>query len=155
MGGRFEKLVEEKLRDAIAAGEFDNLPGRGRPQDLRVNPHVHPDERMAQDMLRAHGFGLPWIEERRDLLRDRERLLASLRQAWEWHGGGLPTAAARARERARWERSLAQFRSDAGALNARIRSHNHTVPVPGMRVHTLDANDEIAALSAAPKVEMP
>ena len=26
----FEKLMEEKIREAIANGEFDNLPGMGR-----------------------------------------------------------------------------------------------------------------------------
>jgi len=25
----FEKIAEEKIQDAIAAGEFDNLPGKG------------------------------------------------------------------------------------------------------------------------------
>lgn len=155
MGSRFDRIVEERIREAIAAGEFDDLPGRGTPQDLSVNPHVDPDERMAQDMLRAHGFSLPWIEERRDLLRDRERLLAALHVAWTRHGGGLPTAAQRNRERARWQRAVEAFRRDAAALNARIRAHNHTVPVPGMRVSLLDANGVIASLSDTPKVENP
>ncbi len=155
MWSRFERLVEEKLRDAIAAGEFDNLPGRGRPQDLSVNPYVDPDERMAQDMLRAHGYGLPWMEERRDLLRDRERLVASLRTAWERHGGGLPTAAQRNRQRARWQHAVEAFRRDAEALDARIRSHNLTVPLVGMRVRRLDVNDVVESLSQAGKVEKP
>jgi len=30
----FEKLVEEKIRAAIEAGEFDNLEGAGQPLDL-------------------------------------------------------------------------------------------------------------------------
>jgi len=145
----FEKLVEEQIREAIARGDYDHLPGRGRPQDLRVNPYVHPDERMAQDMLAAQGFGLPWIEERRDLLRDRTRLVEALHLAWERHAGGLPTATARARERARWDAAVIQFRRDAQALNARIRSHNHTVPVAGMRVRLIDPDAELTALDAS------
>jgi len=31
-----EKFVEEQVRKAIEAGEFDNLPGKGKPIDLRV-----------------------------------------------------------------------------------------------------------------------
>ena len=27
----FEKIAEEKIQNAIAAGEFDNLPGKGKP----------------------------------------------------------------------------------------------------------------------------
>jgi DnaJ family protein C protein 28 len=138
--GDFDKLVEEKLREAIANGEFDDLPGKGKRQDLRVNPYVHPDDRMAQDMLHGQGFALPWIEERRDLLREREALLRALRTSWERHGGALPTAAQRNRERTRWNSAMAAFRRDADALNTRIRSHNYTVPVPGMRVRLLNAD---------------
>ncbi len=30
----FDKLVEQKIREAMAAGEFDRLEGEGRPVDL-------------------------------------------------------------------------------------------------------------------------
>jgi DnaJ family protein C protein 28 len=143
------RLVEEKLREAIAAGEFDDLPGRGRPQDLRVNPHVHPDDRLAHDMLHAHGFGLPWIEERRDLLRQREQLLEELRRAWQRWGGGLPSAVERNARRARWMRALERMRADAAELNRRIAAHNHVVPVPGMRVAAVDIDAELGRLESA------
>ncbi|HEV7680022.1 MAG TPA: DUF1992 domain-containing protein [Candidatus Dormibacteraeota bacterium] len=146
--GDFEKLVEEKLREAIASGEFDDLPGKGKPQDLRVNPYVHPDDRMAHDMLRAQGFGLPWMEERRDLMREREALLRALHTSWERHGGGLPTAGDRNRERQRWAGAVSAFRRDADSLNARMRSHNLTVPLPGMRVRPLDAEEALKEVGA-------
>jgi hypothetical protein len=30
----FSRVAEERIREAIARGEFDNLPGAGRPLDL-------------------------------------------------------------------------------------------------------------------------
>ena len=30
----FEKIAEEKIQEAVAAGEFDDLPGKGKPLDL-------------------------------------------------------------------------------------------------------------------------
>jgi DnaJ-like protein len=30
----FQKNVDEKIKEAIARREFDNLPGRGKPLDL-------------------------------------------------------------------------------------------------------------------------
>jgi hypothetical protein len=30
----FQKNVDEKIQEAIARGEFDNLPGKGKPLDL-------------------------------------------------------------------------------------------------------------------------
>ena len=110
----------------------------GKPQDLRVNPFVHPDDRMAYEILRAHGFAPPWIEERRDLLRDRQALLRALHTAWQRHAS-LPTASQRNRERARWNAAAAAFRRDADALNDRIRSHNRLARFPGMRVPLVDA----------------
>jgi len=118
----------------------------GKPQDLRVNPYVHPDDRMAYDILRAHGFGLPWIEERRDLLRERDALLRDLHAAWQRHAT-LPTASQRNRARARRDAAVAAFRRDAEALNERIRSHNRLVPVPGMRVKPIDAGQAVRDLS--------
>lgn len=115
--------------------------------DLSVNPFVPAEERMAHDMLRAHGFGLPWIEERRDLLRDRARLLSELSRAWSRHVA-LPTARERSRARPRWLRALASCRAQAEGLNRRIRAHNQTVPVPGMRVGLVDVDAEVGRLSS-------
>jgi len=30
----FQTNVDEQIREAIARGEFDNLPGKGKPLDL-------------------------------------------------------------------------------------------------------------------------
>jgi hypothetical protein len=97
------------------------------------NPFVPKDQRLAYEILGAHGFALPWIEERRDLLRDRELLLAALDKAWRLRG-----------------RAPASFRADAAALNARIRSRNLTVPVVGMRVKLFDVDAVLAELSQDP-----
>ncbi|MBM4458034.1 MAG: DUF1992 domain-containing protein [Chloroflexi bacterium] len=32
----FDGLVDQKIQEAMARGEFDNLPGQGRPLDLEV-----------------------------------------------------------------------------------------------------------------------
>ena len=35
-------IAERKIQDAIEDGLFDNLPGRGQPLDLSVNPFEPP-----------------------------------------------------------------------------------------------------------------
>jgi hypothetical protein len=102
---------------------------------------------MANEILRAHGFAPPWIEERRDLLRDRESLLRGLHTAWQRHAA-LPTAWQRNRERARWNSAAAAFRRDAESLNERIRSHNRLARFPGMRVPLLDAEEALRSRGA-------
>ncbi len=40
----FDKLVEEKIKEAMDNGQFDNLPGKGKPLDLgdyfKAPPHL-------------------------------------------------------------------------------------------------------------------
>jgi len=51
-----EKLVESIIRDAIARGEFDSLPGQGKPIDLTEYFNTPEDVRVAQAMLKNAGM---------------------------------------------------------------------------------------------------
>ena len=52
----FDKLVEEKIRQAQERGEFDNLPGKGKPIDLTAYFETPEDIRLAQSVLKNGGF---------------------------------------------------------------------------------------------------
>jgi hypothetical protein len=52
----FDKLVEEKIREAQQRGEFDNLPGKGKPIDLSAYFETPEDIRLAQSVLKNGGF---------------------------------------------------------------------------------------------------
>jgi hypothetical protein len=46
-------IAERRIEEAIARGEFDNLPGAGRPIDLDdCDPLMPPEARMAWRILR-------------------------------------------------------------------------------------------------------
>jgi len=47
-----ERLAEERIRDAIQRGEFDNLPGRGKPLNLEDDRHIPDDLRLAYKVLK-------------------------------------------------------------------------------------------------------
>ena len=40
--GSWDSLVERKIREARKRGMFDELPGKGRPLDLKENPFLNP-----------------------------------------------------------------------------------------------------------------
>jgi hypothetical protein len=48
----FAKLAENRIKEAIEAGEFDNLRGRGQPLDLNDDSHIPPELRMAYKILK-------------------------------------------------------------------------------------------------------
>jgi hypothetical protein len=52
----FEKLVEEKIREAMENGEFDNLPGKGKPIDLSAYFATPEDLRLAHSILKNAGI---------------------------------------------------------------------------------------------------
>ncbi len=52
----FEQLAERRIEAAIAAGEFDDLPGMGAPLDLDDDRHVPPELRLAYRVLKNSGF---------------------------------------------------------------------------------------------------
>lgn len=72
-----EKFVEEQVRRAIEAGEFDNLPGKGKPIDLRPYFETPEDLRMAYSVLKSNNF----VPEEVELLREISAAKAQLKSS--------------------------------------------------------------------------
>jgi len=66
----FEKLAERKIADAIRNGEFDNLPGSGRPIDLEDYFKTPEDRRLAYGLLKSANL----VPEEVELLAEIARL---------------------------------------------------------------------------------
>ena len=49
-------VAERKIEEAMERGEFDNLPGMGKPLCLEDLSHLPPDMRMAYTILKNSGF---------------------------------------------------------------------------------------------------
>ena len=69
-----DAIAEERIRDAQARGEFDNLPGSGRPIELGDDAMVPEDLRPAYRLLKNAGFVPPEIHAHREI-REVEQLL--------------------------------------------------------------------------------
>jgi len=52
----FERIVEEQIRRAIAAGEFENLRGKGKALELESYFQTPESLRMAYSMLKSAEF---------------------------------------------------------------------------------------------------
>ncbi len=69
-----ERLAEERIKKAQEEGDFDALPGRGRPLCLDDDAHVPEDLRMAWRVLKNAGCLPPEIEAQREIHTARELL---------------------------------------------------------------------------------
>jgi hypothetical protein len=66
-------IAERKISEAMARGEFDDLPGRGKPLALEDELAGVPAElRMAYKILKNAGFVPPEVELRREILSLRQ-----------------------------------------------------------------------------------
>ena len=73
----FEKIVEERIRQAQVKGEFENLPGAGQPLALEQDQAVPEDLRMAHKILKNAGCLPPEVEVKKEI-RQTEDLLAGM-----------------------------------------------------------------------------
>ena len=141
---RLESMAEKMLREAIEAGEFDDLPGKGQPVDLSENPFEDPDLRVVHKLLRDAGFAPAWIEEQKDIAATFEAARQTLTRAWKIYrpGGVSPNDVA-------WERNVAEFREKAAELNSRIRLYNLKVPSAVFQRRLFDADKVIESIRQA------
>lgn len=51
-----DKIIEALIQDAMARGEFEHLPGKGKPVDLSAYFDTPEDVRLAYSMLKNAGM---------------------------------------------------------------------------------------------------
>ncbi len=78
----FDKIAEERIREAIEHGEFDDLPGKGKPLKLEDDSHLPADLRLAYKILKNANCLPPELELRREI-RTTEQLLSGIQDTQE------------------------------------------------------------------------
>ncbi len=125
---------DEIIRRAMQEGAFDNLPGKGKPLNLDVNPHEPEEWRLAYRMLHSNGYTLPWLELRKEIEESLEKARADIREAWQ-RG-----------DKRRWDARLAEFRQQIEALNKQIFQYNLQAPSTQFHRPMIDLAQEIEAV---------
>lgn len=73
----FEKIIEERILQAQRRGDFNNLPGSGKPLEIEDDRHIPEDLRLAYKILKNAGCVPPEIELKKEIHQTRD-LLASM-----------------------------------------------------------------------------
>lgn len=69
-------IAEEKIREAMSRGEFDNLPGAGKPLALEDDSMVPEDLRVSYKILKNAGCLPPELELRKEIITMKSLLSA-------------------------------------------------------------------------------
>ena len=81
-GKQYFDYIDEQIHEAQARGDFDNLPGSGKPLNLDENPFTG-DKAMAYSLLKQNGYAPPEVElakEIRARFEKAQEKLEKLRQ---------------------------------------------------------------------------
>lgn len=73
----WQSVVEEKIAAARERGDFDNLPGAGRPLKIEENP-LAGDWELAFHVLETADMAPPWMEMSKEIREGRAALAAQL-----------------------------------------------------------------------------
>ncbi|MDQ3547723.1 MAG: DUF1992 domain-containing protein, partial [Chloroflexota bacterium] len=71
--GGYENWLEQSIREAQQRGEFDDLQGKGKPQDLTVDPHAG-DRESGFRVLKNNGLAPAWIEADKEIRAEQAAL---------------------------------------------------------------------------------
>lgn len=69
-----DKIAERRIQEAIENGEFDQLPGQGKPLNLEVDNQIPDEMRAAYKILRNAGI-LPEELDLRNTIAKLEQML--------------------------------------------------------------------------------
>ena len=152
--GDWEKWVDQQIREAQERGEFDNLPGRGKPIDLTPNPYDQ-GQGLSYKILKDAGFAPEWIELDKAIRNRLQRARAALVRHWQWRQARLGELSERSdswsraelgRLEASWQDAVSAFGLELDEINREIAELNLKVPSSRFQRPMLDAAREVARL---------
>jgi len=68
------KIVEQRIKEALEKGEFDNLPGKGEPLALEDDSNIPEDLRLAYRILKNADCLPPELELKKEIRKMEDML---------------------------------------------------------------------------------
>ncbi|KAF2248007.1 hypothetical protein BU26DRAFT_519791 [Trematosphaeria pertusa] len=85
-------LANERIEDAIARGQFKNLPNRGKKVERDYNasnPFLDTTEYFLNKMIQKQEIVPPWIEKQQELVVAANKFRSRLRADWKRHAARM------------------------------------------------------------------
>ena len=76
-------VVERRIWHSMEEGQFENLPGKGKPLNLSTNPHADPAEDTLYRILSKNGCAPEWVELNKEIRNQISEWRSALKRAWE------------------------------------------------------------------------
>ena len=143
-------MAEEVIEEAIRAGAFDDLPGRGKPLKLLINPYA-PGTELAYQLLQDNQYTLPWISERTGVLARIETLRDEIGQSWATYCEEYQASiddSQRSAVAQEWQQLTLLWAGQITELNQEIATVNLKQPADRLEILKLSLAAELARAGA-------
>jgi DnaJ-like protein len=137
----YNRAIDKAINDAMDNGKFENLQGKGKPIDWSdENPFLDSAQWAANRILKSAGFGLPFMEERKEIEEMIISARASVIRSWNYYRDAEPGDD----NTERWNKAVQTFRQRGAEINRMIRTFNIKVPHHNFHLIVLDIEGEIS-----------
>ena len=146
----WHNLIEDLIQDGQEKGIFDDLPGRGKPLNLRKNPFA-ADMELANNLLKQNDLAPAWIMERNDIMARTEALRADIQRTWarhQQHFQYIQDQGQRGALTISWDDACLKWEAEIVQLNKRIDSFNLKRPANRLELFKLVLERELARVEA-------
>lgn len=131
----FNRIVEEKIQQAMSAGEFDNLPGAGKPLKWEDSPYVSNDWKLTFNLLQKNGILFPWMEDRKEIESNLQKAIEDCKYNLRFHE----------------KQARSEFFMQAHLINQKIIDYNLKVPVPVFQRSLINSSELFNKISTQKK----
>ncbi|TEU16799.1 MAG: DUF1992 domain-containing protein [Anaerolineales bacterium] len=147
----WSELVERQIVEAQERGEFDDLPGKGKPLGLTENPFADPDWRVAYKMLQDNDFTLDWIELDKEIRAELKACRKQWLQSKRWYERSMAQLEHQESRRAKeertrvqyaWKQALETFADQVAQINEKIELLNLKVPLINLQRPKISVDEE-------------
>lgn len=112
----------------MEAGDFDNLPGAGKPIQWNDNPYTPEEWRIAEDLMKKNDLAYPWMEKRKAI----EQKIVEVKQKIKLMQPLSPHAEN-------------DFSNQIQVINKEIFDYNLSVPVARLQRMTIKIEEILAS----------
>ncbi|KAL1566026.1 dnaJ subfamily C member 28-like [Salvia divinorum] len=136
-------VVEQRVWHAMEEGQFENLPGKGKPLDLDTNPHADPAEDTLYRILNKNGCAPEWVELNKEIRNSIAGWRIALGRAWMCKDGV---------DDSKWLEASEALKLQLRDLNNKVFRYNLIVPF-GRQMFGFKWEREIDQLNEETQIE--
>ncbi|XP_004497574.1 uncharacterized protein [Cicer arietinum] len=129
-------VVEQRIWHSMEEGQFEKLPGKGKPLKLDTNPHADPAEDTLYRILSKNRCAPEWVELNKEIRSRISEWRMSLKKAWANKCSG---------DHSVWVESSEALKLQLKEINDKVFRYNLIVPF-GRQMFGLKWEKEISYL---------